>query len=115
VRAGAAWAGWAVAACALIALGVTAVRREPHGQYHLLGAAEAVTPGNMVVIFRPETSEQTIRAQLKAVDARIVDGPTGADAYVLRVAPRERAGALAKLRAQANVVLAEPVDPGAAP
>jgi anti-sigma factor RsiW len=114
--AGAAWGGWAIAACALIAVGVmVAPHAAQQNQYHVLGAPQAVTPGNMVVIFRPDTSEQAIRAQLKAVDAHIVDGPTGADAYVLRVPSAERSGALAKLRSEPNIVLAEPVDPGAAP
>ncbi len=112
------WGGWAVAACALIALGVMAMPHAPQpasAPYHVLGAPHSVTPGNMVVIFRPETSERAIRAELNAVDARIVDGPTGADAYVLQVPAAQRSGALAQLRSRPNIVLAEPVDPGAAP
>jgi hypothetical protein len=69
----------------------------------------------MVVIFRPETPEREIRAALAGVDGHIVDGPSGADAYVLQVPAGQRAGALARLRAAHNIVLAEPVDPGAAP
>jgi hypothetical protein len=122
VRAGAQWGGWAVAACALVAIGVTVVARAPQrqqqaasGLYHVLGATHSVTPGNMVVIFRPETPERAIRAELTAANARIVDGPTAADAYVLTVPTAQRPDALAKLRAQPNIVLAEPVDPGAAP
>src|ERR1700761_989051 len=88
VRTGALWGGWAVAACALAAVGVTVLARPPQppsqpGLYHALGAPHSVMPGNMVVIFRPETSERAIRAELTEVNARIVDGPTGADAYVL--------------------------------
>ena len=117
VRAGALWGGWAVAACALVAVGVTVLPRlqQPAAAYHVLGAAHSVTPGNMVVIFRPETPERAIRAALTGVGARIVDGPTGADAYVLQVPAAQRAGALAKLRSGPNIVLAEPVDPGVAP
>ena len=118
VVAGAAWGGWAVAACALIAVGAMALPRasqQASGQYHALGAPHSVTPGNMVVIFRPETSERAIRAELNAVGARIVDGPTGADAYVLQVPAAQRSGALAQLRSRPNIVLAEPVDPGASP
>ena len=120
VRAGAQWGGWAMAACALIAVGVTVaprLQRQPadNPQYHALGAPHSVSPGNMVVIFRPETPERDIRAALTGIGARIVDGPTGADAYVLLVPAAKRAGALAQLRAGHNIVLAEPVDPGAAP
>lgn len=119
-RTGVAWAGWAVAACALAAAGIAFMARVPaqppaSGQYHALGAAQSVTPGNLVVMFRPETPERTIRAELTAVNARIVDGPTAADAYVLQVPAAQRAGALARLRVRPNIVLAEPVDPGAAP
>jgi hypothetical protein len=119
-RTGVLWGGWAVAACALVAVGVTAASRAPQpaaqpDAYHALGAPQSVTPGNMVVIFRPETPERAIRAELTAVNARIVDGPTAADAYVLQVAAAKRADALAKLRAQPNIELAEPVDPGATP
>ena len=110
-----AWGGWAVAACALVAVGVTAVSRSPPAPYHALGAPRAVTPGNMVVIFRPETSERDIRAALDEAGARIVDGPTGADAYVLTTPAAQRAEALTKLRSQRTVVMAEPVDPLAAP
>jgi anti-sigma factor RsiW len=126
IRTGVQWGGWAVAACALVAAGVTVMARAPQklqpqqqqaasGQYHVLGAAHSVAPGNMVVIFRPETPERAIRGELTAVNARIVDGPTAADAYVLTVPAAQRPDALAKLRSQPNIVLAEPVDPGAAP
>jgi hypothetical protein len=117
VRAGAMWGGWAVAACALVAVGVTVLPRPQTSgaAYHALGAAHSVTPGNMVVIFRPETPERAIRAALTGVGAHIVDGPTGADAYVLQVPAAQRSQALARLRSGSNIVLAEPVDPGAAP
>jgi anti-sigma factor RsiW len=120
VRAGAQWGGWALAACALVAVGVTVaprLRQQPadNPQYHALGAPHSVSPGNMVVIFRPQTPERDIRAALTGVGAHIVDGPTAADAYVLQVPAAQRAGALAQLRLRPNIVLAEPVDPGVAP
>ena len=116
-RAGAMWGGWAVAACALIAVGVMVVPRQsgPAAAYHALGAPHSVTPGNLVVIFRPDTPERIIRTTLTTVGARIVDGPTAADAYVLQVPAVQRAQALAQLRSRNTIVLAEPVDPGVAP
>jgi hypothetical protein len=116
-RAGAAWGGWAVAACALIAVGVMVVLRQsgPSAAYHALGAPHSVSPGNMVVVFRPDTPERTIRTTLTAVGAHIVDGPTAADAYVLLVPGAQRNQALAQLRTRNTIVLAEPVDPGATP
>jgi hypothetical protein len=116
-RTGAQWGGWAVAACALIAVGAMVIPHQsgPAAAYHALGAAQSVTQGNLVVIFRPDTSEREIRADLNGAGARIVDGPTAAGAYVLQVPTAKRSGVLAQLRSRNTIVLAEPVDPGAAP
>jgi hypothetical protein len=95
----------------LLALFVTAPRLSP--DYHTLAAPAPSRPGNVVVMFRPDASAGSMTAALKAVHGRLTDGPTGADAYVLRVPAAERAAALAKLRASSAVVLAEPVDGGA--
>lgn len=83
--------------------------------YHTLGAPVAPAPGNIIVVFRPDTSEQDLRRTLKFSGARLVDGPTSANAYVLNVSGSARPAALAKLRAQPNVVLAEPIDGASAP
>ena len=104
--------GWAVAAQASLLL-VTAgllLRYAPPAPYHTLGAAPAPKTGNVVVIFRPETNERAIRTLLRATAARVVDGPTATDAYVLHVPPADRTAALQKLRKNADVVLAEPID-----
>ena len=60
----------------------------------------------------PQTSEQTFRETLNASHARLVDGPTAADAYVLRVSPGERDAALATLRRRPDITLAQPIDAG---
>jgi hypothetical protein len=83
--------------------------------YHTLGAPVARAPGNIIVVFRPDTNERDLRRTLRYSGARLVDGPTSANAYVLNVSGSARPAALAKLRAQANVVLAEPIDGAAAP
>jgi anti-sigma factor RsiW len=110
-----AWTGWAAAAALLIGVLVMAVPYAQSGRYHALGAQPQAAPGNLVVIFRPETSERAMRAAFNASGARLVDGPTGADAYVLAVPAARRSAALDLLRARTDVVLAEPVDPGSAP
>jgi hypothetical protein len=56
-----------------------------------------------------------MREALKATGARLVDGPTPADAYVLRVPAAQRDTALANLRARGEIVLAQPIDSGGAP
>jgi hypothetical protein len=69
----------------------------------------------VVVVFQPTATEAQMRAALAASGARLVDGPTAADAYVLNVPPDRRERALATLRASKPVVAAEPVDAAGAP
>jgi predicted NBD/HSP70 family sugar kinase len=111
------WLGAVVAAQAvvLIVLGGWLVPRLAPPPYHALASAAAPAAGNVVVMFRPQTSERSVRLTLAAAGARMADGPTGAGAWVLRVASVDRAKALAILRARPEVTLAQPVDPAAAP
>jgi hypothetical protein len=107
--------GWALAAQAaslvLVIGGLWAASSLPSRRvYHTLGAAPASAAANMVVIFRPTTSERDLRGALVQNAARLVDGPTASDAYVLHVAPAGRDAALARLRSDPNVELAEPID-----
>jgi predicted anti-sigma-YlaC factor YlaD len=114
--AGAPWLHWAVAAqfCLILVLGAQ-VWRTPQqpAAYTALGSAPAVAAANVIVVFRPETPEKDLRGILRATNARLVDGPTAADAYLIHVPPAARAAALLRLRKQAQVMLAEPVDSGA--
>lgn len=112
----AAWAGWGVAAALAVTAGAAWVPQLRPAEYHTLGAAPtAASPGgDIVVVFLPDTTEQAMREALKASGARLTDGPTAANGYVLRVAPARRAAALATLRASKAVVVAEPLDPGSA-
>lgn len=108
------WLGWAVAAqfCLLIVMGVALWRNEQAARYHALAAAPISAVANIVVIFKPDTPERDLRAILRSSGARLVGGPTASDAYLLRVAPAARDAALARLRQETEVVLAEPVDGG---
>jgi anti-sigma factor RsiW len=115
------WVGWALAAQAVLILiaGALTFRMTANAaapvRYHALGSAPSAPAGNLVVIFRPDTREASISRMLRGADARLIDGPTAADAYVLHVPPVERAAALAGLRARPEVVLAQPLDPDGAP
>ena len=106
--------GWAVAAqaaCLAILIPVVALTlSRPAPLYRTLGSAPSASSGNVVVIFRPDSSEKTLRTILMQNHARIVDGPTSTDAYVLHVAPDQRAGVLARLKADHDVSLAEAID-----
>jgi hypothetical protein len=106
------WLRWAlVAQCGLIAAaGLFAISQGRSASYHALGAAPTLRHGDIVVIFRPDASERGMRETLKLSHARVVDGPTSADAYLLSTPLPGRAEALAKLRAAPQVVMAEPID-----
>jgi hypothetical protein len=104
----------------LVTASVTAYRVLSEGEqpvYHVLGAEGTTLPpeGNVVVIFRPDVTEQAMRMTLLAAQARIVNGPTRASGYVLAVAPTERTHALELLRARSEILLAQPIDGASLP
>lgn len=103
---------WVVAAqfAAILVLGgavATQPRPEP---YRVLGDAPATRAGNVLAMFRPQTTEARFREALQASGARLVDGPTSANAYVLEVPGGEGGAALARLRRDPEVTMAEPID-----
>lgn len=106
--------GWGVAAAMMLSIAVMmspALRpTAAPDAYHALGAAPAAAAGNVVVIFRPDTTERQMREALRASNARLVDGPTQADAYVLQIPAARREAGLATLRARRDIVLAQPID-----
>lgn len=111
-----AWLRWAVAAqwLVIVALGALLLRPDDVPAYRVLGAGVAAG-GNMVVVFQPSTSERELRHILQAQNARIVDGPTVTDAWLLNVPNDRHAQILQALRSNAAVKLAEPLDGDTAP
>lgn len=93
-----------IAGAALISLGTPA--------YHTLGSASVPAPGNIIVMFRADATEQEIRKVLRSAGASLVDGPTPANAYLLHVTPAQRQFALRKLQSDHVVQLAQPIDGG---
>lgn len=61
-------------------------------------------------MFRADTTVEEVKSTLKSANASIVDGPTAADAYLLHVPERQRNQALARLRADDDVQMAEAID-----
>lgn len=114
---GPSWLGWALASQALLILAAGALTLRvnapapPAGVYRALSAPPRAAVGNVLVMFRPDTPEAVLRHVLKVADARLIDGPTAAGAYVLNVPPLERREVLMRLRARAEVTLAQPLDP----
>ena len=88
-------------------------RADAPDTYHALGAAGAHDAARLVVTFRPDTPEAEMRRIVRAGGARVVDGPTVTDAWLLGV-DGDTAPVLARLRAEPAVTLAEPLtaDPG---
>ncbi len=122
-RQSAPWLRWAVAAellllvvgaAAMVAMHPAAVSPVSQNriEYRTLGAAPEPASANIVVVFRPEVRESELRQTLRDSNARLVGGPTAADAYLLHVDAAARAAALERLRHQGAIVLAEPVDAG---
>ncbi len=106
---------WVVAAqfVAMLALGAQTLTQRYDGRpgaYHVLGDAGATHSGNVLAMFRPETSEAAFRRALQASGARLVDGPTASGAYVLAVPGGLGGAALARLRRDADVTMAEPIE-----
>jgi Putative zinc-finger len=105
------WTPWALAAQLLVIVVLGAMLVGEGGRttlYRTLGAADARHPrGNLVVVFDPRITEAELRQIVHATGARIVDGPTTADAYVLELPAARQAAVLEALRAQRAVVLAE--------
>jgi hypothetical protein len=109
--------GWAVGVqLALVLSATTLLVTTPRpAEYHALGSAQAPAGGNVLVMFRPETSEAELRSMLLSSDARLVDGPTSAGAYVLAVPAAARSATLSALRARPQVLVAQPIDAGTSP
>ncbi len=109
---------WALAAQFAVIAGLAILLVPPYGDlaaYRVLGAGtEADSAGNVVVIFQPETTVQDMHRILQTSRARMVDGPTVTDAYVLAVPDTRLAQAIDALRAEPAVALAEPLNAGGA-
>lgn len=115
------WLGWAAAAQGLVIVGLLALLAHPGPTpdgYRLLGAGASQAAGqtaNIVVVFRPDTSERDLRRIVQAQGARIVDGPTVTDAYLLNVPTARRGAALQALQSERAVALAAGLDAGGEP
>ncbi|MEP7056789.1 MAG: zf-HC2 domain-containing protein [Caldimonas sp.] len=111
-----AWGGWlpwafafqSVCLVILAALAFASGRNAP--LYRGLAAAAPAPTANVLVVFRPETSEARIREILRAQDARLVGGPTATDAYLLQVPARRVEAALVRWHADPAIAHAESLD-----
>jgi hypothetical protein len=65
----------------------------------------------VAVMFNPGITESDLRRLLLGVGARIVDGPSSTDVYVLEIPAERTDQALRALRAEPGVRLAERLGP----
>jgi anti-sigma factor RsiW len=106
--------GLALAQLAVIAaLAGLLFAQSPGGDYRLLGASGA-PEASLVVKFRADATEADIRRAVRDSGARIADGPTASDAYLLSVPDGQAARAIERLRAHGAVTMAESLMPGSA-
>jgi anti-sigma factor RsiW len=103
-------AGLAVAQLAFVVVAGSVLMSLSKPAYHALGSAKVPASANAIVMFRADATVQDVQQALGRAGASIVDGPTEADAYVLHVDARRRGAALASLKSDAHVQLAEPID-----
>jgi anti-sigma-K factor RskA len=106
------WSRWVIATqlALIVAVGAWILPAyDGPALYRTLGAHNAHAPatGNLVVVFDPATTEADLRRILRDAGARIVDGPTQANAYVLDVPAQRQDQALQALRAQRAAVMVE--------
>jgi hypothetical protein len=105
--------GFAIAAQALLL--VTAIvafaPMQRASTFHVLSATPTPASGNAIMMFRPDAKVDEVMRALDAVDTRIVDGPTSAGAWIVRMPAERRPLLLARLRTQQIVTMAEPTDP----
>ena len=110
------WTRWLLAAqLAAIALLGTFLAAEvrDNASYRTLGSptASAQLRDVVAVMFDPGTSEAELRQIVNKVGARIVDGPTMTDVFVLEIPAEHIEEALKALRTERSVRLAERLGP----
>ena len=113
------WSGWrwivALQSTVIVGLAALVVVMLPRdAAYRALGSPGRAGDASIVVVFRPEASEQQIRQALRDSDARLVDGPTVTGAYLLSAAPAQHAAAIERLRHEGAVLRVESLEAGPA-
>lgn len=114
-RFGHAWTRWLIAAqlAVIVVLGGVVIVGDDHpAVYRTLSSSDAgaATTGSLVVVFDPATTEADLRRMLRDIGARLIDGPTRTNAYVLEVPEPRREQAVRVLRNERAVVLVERLD-----
>ena len=100
----------AVAQLAFLVVAASLLVSLSRPDYHALGSAPAPAAANAIVMFRAQATQKEVGDALGAAGASIVGGPTATGAYLVHVDPARRQALLARLQANGDVQLAQPVD-----
>ncbi|HEX3421822.1 MAG TPA: zf-HC2 domain-containing protein [Sphingomicrobium sp.] len=103
-------AALATAQLVFVAMAGTILFSLSQPSYRALGSAPLPRSANVIAMFRADTTESEMRDLLRANGASVVGGPTSTDAFLLRIAPASRQVAIAKLRSNRHVLMAQPID-----
>jgi anti-sigma factor RsiW len=103
-------AGLAAAQLALLVIGGSWFLSMSRPNYQALGSAPAPANADLIIIFRPEATEEDLRSTLRSANASIVEGPTDANAYLLHVPSEQRRQSLDRLQKDHDVQMAQPID-----
>jgi hypothetical protein len=115
-KAPARWGMAVMAAQTAVIVGLVAfmaLPRQDDSSYRVLGSGER-SSGNIVVVFKPETTVKDIQRIMSINDARIIDGPTVTNAYLLNVDDARLEQSIRELRSEAGIELVESLGSGAA-
>lgn len=109
------WAPWVAAlefVLILVIGGVLVSDPDRSGRYRALAAASAsaAASARLVVMFDSRSTAAETTRTLHQAGARIIDGPTATDAYVLSVPIERWARVVQQLRTEPAVVFVEPLD-----
>jgi len=110
------WLPWALAAefAVIVVLGALLLTStDGPVLYRTLSAGNGAAPatGSLVVVFNPTTSVAEVQRILRGAGARIVDGPTQANAYVLEVPAGQAERVAQTIKAERAALLIEPLGP----
>ncbi len=107
---------WVMAAQTAVIVGLVVhmtLPRQDNSSYRVLGNGER-SSGNIVVVFKPETTVKDIQRIMSINDARIIDGPTVTNAYLLNVDDARLEQSIRELRSESGIELVESLGSGAA-
>lgn len=107
---------WVMATQMAIIVGLVvhmALPAQDNNSYHVMGSGER-SSGNIVVVFKPETTVKDIQRIMSLNDARIIDGPTVTNAYLLNVPDDRLTQSVDELRSEAVIELVESLQAGGA-